>query len=35
MIPDEVVDDIDNDWALTEEENVALIAKFMAGKEEN
>lgn len=35
LIPEEIVDDIDNDWALTEEENEALMAKYMAGREEN
>ena len=31
-IPDEIVDDINNDWVLTEEENEALIAKYFADK---
>ena len=33
-IPDEIIDDIDNDWVLTEEENEALISKYLAGKED-
>ena len=31
-IPDEIIDDINNDWVLTEEENEALIAKYFADK---
>ena len=31
-IPDEIVDDVNNDWVLTEEENDALIAKYFADK---
>ena len=31
-IPPEIVDDINNDWVLTEEENEALIAKYFADK---
>ena len=31
-IPDEIVDDINNDWVLTEEESEALIAKYFADK---
>ena len=31
-IPDEIVDDINNDWVLDEAENEALIAKYNADK---
>jgi len=29
-IPDEVVDDIDNDWPMTEDEEAELIAQYWA-----
>jgi hypothetical protein len=28
LIPDEVIDDIDNDWQMNEEEEEALIASY-------
>ena len=32
-IPDEVIDDIDNDWLLSEEQEDAFIAQYFANKE--
>ena len=32
-IPDEVVDDIDNDWVLSEEEEAQLVTDYWASKE--
>ena len=32
MIPDEVIDDTDNDWQLEDDEKEALITQFTAAK---
>jgi len=34
FIPDEVIDDIDNDWVFTEEEEAEAIEKYWASREE-
>lgn len=35
FIPDEVVDDIDNDWVFTEEEEAEAIDKYWSTREES
>lgn len=34
VIPDEVVDDIDNDWKIVPEDRDAVIEKYLANQEE-
>ena len=35
VIPEEIYDDYDNDWILTEEEEEQLIQQYFASKETN
>lgn len=34
IIPDEVIDDIDNDWIIKQEEKDEVIENFLAGQQE-